>query len=73
MNKKSIFSTITLKNKVVAHHISDGSAIIPAEIQAITSFDNSQLLNTSLIRGYNVDCQRIINTIIRYFVPVKYI
>ncbi len=61
MNKQNIPNTITLKDKVVAHHISDGSELIPAEIQASTSFDNSQLLNTPVLRGYTVDDEGIIN------------
>ncbi|MBE9166670.1 ssl1498 family light-harvesting-like protein [Pleurocapsales cyanobacterium LEGE 06147] len=61
MNKQNIPSTITLKDKVVAHHISDGSELIPAEIQTNTSFDNSQLPNTPLSRGYTVDDEGIIN------------
>jgi hypothetical protein len=61
MNKQNTLSTITLKDKAVAHHISDGSELIPAEIQAKTSFDNSQLLNTPLPRGYSVDDEGIIN------------
>lgn len=61
MNKQNIPSTITLKDKVVAHHISDGSELIPAEIQANTSFENSQLLNTPLSKGYTVDDEGIIN------------
>jgi hypothetical protein len=60
MNKQNISSTITLKDKVVAHHISDGSELIPAEIQAKTSFENSQLL-TPLSKGYTVDDEGIIN------------
>ena len=41
MNKQNKSSTITLENKVVAHRISDGSGLIPAEIKANTSFDNN--------------------------------
>lgn len=37
MNKLNTNHTITLKkDKVVAHHISDGRELIPAEIQAST-------------------------------------
>jgi hypothetical protein len=61
MNKQNKSSTITLENKVVAHRISDGRELIPAEIQANTSFDNNRLLNTPLSRGYSVDDERIIN------------
>jgi len=61
MEKQNIPSTITLNNKVVAHHISDGSELIPAEIPSNTSFDNGQSLNTPLVRGYTVDDEGIIN------------
>ena len=38
MEKQNIPSTITLrKDKVVAHHISDGSELISSEIQASTA------------------------------------
>ena len=40
MNKLNTFNTITLeKDKVVAHHNSGGSELIPAEVKAI-SFDS---------------------------------
>ena len=32
MNQQNIPSPITLKNKVVAHHISDGTELVSAEI-----------------------------------------
>lgn len=51
MSKQNISSPITLKDKVVAHRISDRSGLIPAEIQANTSFDDNLLLNTPLSRG----------------------
>ncbi|AFY79745.1 MAG: ssl1498 family light-harvesting-like protein [Hydrococcus sp. C42_A2020_068] len=61
MNKQNTPKTITLKDKVVAHHISDGSELIPAEIRVNPSFDNSQLLNTPLPKGYTIDDEGIIN------------
>jgi hypothetical protein len=61
MRKQNILNTITLNDKVVAHHISDGSELIPSEIQANTSFDDRRLFNTPLSRGYTVDDEGIIN------------
>ena len=62
MNKQNIPSTITLKkDKVVAHHISDGSELIPAEIQANTQEKINQCLNKSLEDGYVIDDEGIIN------------
>jgi len=61
MNTQNIPSPITLKDKVVAHRISDGSELIPAEIQANIGFHNSQLVNIPLSRGYTVDDEGIIN------------
>jgi hypothetical protein len=61
MNTQNIPSPITLKDKVVAHHISDGSELIPAEIQTNTSLDNTQLPNTPLSKGYTIDDEGIIN------------
>ena len=58
MNKLNTFNTITLeKDKVVAHHISDGSELIPAEVKANTGFDNK----TPISEGYTVDDEGIIN------------
>lgn len=57
MNKLNIPNPITLEDKVVAHHISDGSELIPAEVQANTGFDD----NISLSRGYTVDDEGIVN------------
>ncbi|MFB2772459.1 photosystem II assembly protein Psb34 [Pelatocladus sp. BLCC-F211] len=53
--------TITLENKVVAHHTSDGSELIPAEVQANTRHNNSQLLDMPFVTGYTVDDEGIIN------------
>ncbi|AFY57487.1 hypothetical protein Riv7116_5089 [Rivularia sp. PCC 7116] len=61
MSKQNISSSITLKDKVVAHRISDGSELIPAEIQANTSFDNNRLPNTPLSSGYTVNDEGIID------------
>lgn len=62
MEKQNIPSTITLKkDKVVAHHISDGSELIPAEIQASTREEIIQCLNKSLEGGYTIDDEGIIN------------
>ncbi len=62
MNQQNIPSTITLKkDKVVAHHISDGSELIPAEIQANTREEIKQCQNKSLEDGYVIDDEGIIN------------
>ena len=62
MNKLNTSNTITLKkNKVVAHHISDGTELIPAEIQANTREEIKQCLNKSLEGGYTIDDEGIIN------------
>lgn len=58
MNKQNIPSTITLKkDKVVAHHNSDGSELIPAEVKVNTGFDSK----TPISKGYTVDDEGIIN------------
>ena len=61
MNKQNISSPITLKDKVVAHHISDGSELIPAEVQGNTREEASKLLNQPLAGGYTVNDEEIIN------------
>ena len=62
MNQLNIPSTITLKNnKVVAHHISDGSELIPSEIQANTREEIKQCQNKFLEDGYVIDDEGIIN------------
>ncbi len=48
-------------NKTIAHHRSDGSELIPAEVQARTHRKGSQLLNLPLAPGYTVDDEGIIN------------
>ena len=55
MKPKNIPSTITLKDKVVAHHISGGTELIPTEIQANTLESISKCQNKSLGAGYRVD------------------
>lgn len=42
MNKLNISQTITLEKKVVAHHIRDGSELIPVEIQANTQEERNR-------------------------------
>lgn len=54
-------STISLENKVVAHHISDGSELIPAEIQANDRHNRTQLLDQPLVTGYTLDDEGFIN------------
>jgi hypothetical protein len=53
--------TITLENKVIARHTSDGSELVPAEIQASNRHNYSQLLDISLVTGYTVDDEGFIN------------
>lgn len=48
-------------NKAIAHLRSDGSELIPAEVQARTHRQGSQLLNLPLVPGYLVDDEGIIN------------
>lgn len=57
MNKPNTSSTITLNKKVVAHHNSDGSELVPAEVKAKTCFDSK----TPISEGYTVDDEGIIN------------
>ena len=62
MNQLNIPSTITLKkDKVVAHHISDGSELIPGEIQASTPEKISKCLSKSLEDSYVIDDDSFIN------------
>ncbi len=62
MKKQNISSTITLtKNRVAAHHMSDRTELIPAEIQANTREEINQCLNKSLESGYVIDDEGIIN------------
>jgi hypothetical protein len=47
-------------NQTLAHR-SDGSELIPAEVQANTRNDESKLLNEPLVAGYTVDDEGITN------------
>jgi hypothetical protein len=49
MNELNISNTITLENKVIAHHTSDGSELIPAEIRSGTREEINQRQNKSVI------------------------
>ncbi|MBW4633725.1 MAG: ssl1498 family light-harvesting-like protein [Iphinoe sp. HA4291-MV1] len=53
--------TITLEKEVVAYHKSDGSELIPAEVQANVGHNGSQLLDLPLATGYTIDDEGIIN------------
>ncbi len=57
MNKLNIPNTIILEKKVVAHHNSDGSELIPAEVKANTDFARK----TFISQGYTVDDEGFIN------------
>ncbi|WP_315792152.1 hypothetical protein [Fischerella sp. JS2] len=48
-------------NKAIAHLRSDGSKLIPAEVEAPTHRQGSQLLNLPLVLGYVVDDKGIMN------------
>ena len=64
MNTQNIPSTITLKDKkdkVVAHHISDGSELIPAEVKGNTREEDKKSLNKSVGAGYRVDDEGLVN------------
>jgi hypothetical protein len=61
MNKLNISHPIPLEDKVVAHHTSDGSELIPAEVQSGTKEEISQRQNKSLKAGYTIDDEGIIN------------
>jgi hypothetical protein len=61
MNKLNISHPIPLEDKVVAHHTSDGSELIPAEVRAGTKEEISQRQNKSLEAGYIVDDEGIVN------------
>lgn len=52
--------TITLEKKVVAHHLTESSELIPAEVQANIRHHSSQLLDLPLATGYTVDDEGII-------------
>jgi len=61
MSKLNISDTITLENKAIAHHTSDGSELIPAEVRAGTREEINQRQNKSLKAGYTVDDEGIMN------------
>lgn len=61
MNKLNISNTITLEDKVIEHHTSDGSELIPAEVRAGTSEEINQRQNKSLKAGYTIDDEGIMN------------
>ncbi|WP_026733105.1 photosystem II assembly protein Psb34 [Fischerella sp. PCC 9605] len=60
-NQKGELRAGKKSNKAIAHHRSDGSELIPAEVQARTRREGSQLLNLPLAPGYVVDDEGIIN------------
>lgn len=49
------------KSNQTLAHCSDGSELLPAEVQANTRRDGSQLLNEPLAAGYTVDDEGIAN------------
>lgn len=53
--------TIILEKKVVAHHKSDGTELIPAEVQTDIGHNGSQLVDLHIATGYTVDDEGIIN------------
>jgi hypothetical protein len=61
MKTQNISNTITLKNKVVAHHISDGSELVPAEVKENIGEEDKKSLNKSSGAGYKVDDEGIVN------------
>ncbi|MFM2311419.1 MAG: hypothetical protein RLZZ04_695 [Cyanobacteriota bacterium] len=61
MNKLNISNTITLEDKVIAHHTSDGSELIPAEVRAGTKEEINQRQHKPLKAGYTIDDEGIMN------------
>jgi hypothetical protein len=53
--------TTDKETQAVARHHSDGSELIPAEVQAHTPSDDGQLLNKPLAAGYTVDDEGMFN------------
>jgi hypothetical protein len=43
-------------------HYSDGSELVPAEVQASIRRNNGELLDRSLVKGYTMDDEGMINT-----------
>ena len=59
--ENTVSSTVTLEKKVVAHHLSDDSEVIPTEVQVNIRHHSSQVLDLPLATGYIVDNEGIIN------------
>ncbi|WP_026086221.1 MULTISPECIES: photosystem II assembly protein Psb34 [Fischerella] len=60
-NKEGDLTAGKKPNKAIAHLRSDGSELIPAEVQARKHRDGSQLLNLPLATGYTVNDEGMIN------------
>ncbi|MBD2356087.1 ssl1498 family light-harvesting-like protein [Tolypothrix sp. FACHB-123] len=60
-NKQGDLKAGKKPNKAIAHLPSDGSELIPAEVQARTHREGSQLLNVPVATGYTVDDEGMIN------------
>jgi len=60
-NKQGDLKAGKKPNKAIAHLRSDGSELIPAEVQARTHREGSQLLNVPLAHGYTVDDEGMID------------
>ncbi|MBD2596447.1 ssl1498 family light-harvesting-like protein [Nostoc spongiaeforme FACHB-130] len=60
-NKEGDLKAGKKPNKAIAHLRSDGSELIPAEVQARTHREGSQLLNVPLATGYTVDDEGMID------------
>ena len=60
-NKEGDLKAGKKPNKAIAHLRSDGSELIPAEVQARRHRDGSQLLNMPLATGYTLDDEGMIN------------
>jgi hypothetical protein len=60
-NKQGDLKAGNKPNKAIAHLRSDGSELIPAEVQARTHREGSQLLNLPLATGYTVDDEGMID------------
>ncbi len=60
-NKEGDLKAGKKPNKAIAHLRSDGSELIPAEVQARRHRDGSQLLNMPLATGYTLDDEGMMN------------
>ncbi|MFQ4146046.1 photosystem II assembly protein Psb34 [Chlorogloeopsis sp. ULAP02] len=60
-NKEGELTAGNKPKKAIAHLRSDGSELIPAEVQARRHRDGSQLLNMPLATGYTLDDEGMIN------------